>query len=197
MIYYTLKRIGNAEKVPSCKSKGLWAKNLTAPTSCDNILSPSIKWYGDSNFCSVFKESCLKQKKATFSPPNRINIFTVYQLDTWSQDLNSIFTLKRCLFGGVKLAKNADRDKYLYSGYGIGFDSRSENSSLEGSVGKNVIIFGVDISSSVHIGNEKKDILILDIGPTQALDDATLKGEAKYSINFSRSNKKVWFNPEL
>ena len=85
----------------------------------------------------------------------------------------------------------------MYSGYGIGFDSRSENSSLERSVGKNVIIFGVDISSSVHIGNEKKDILILDIGPTQALDDATLTGEAKYSINFSRSDKKVWFNPEL
>ena len=32
------------------------------------------------------------------------------------------FTLKDCLFGGVKLAKNADPDKYVYSGYGIVFD---------------------------------------------------------------------------
>ena len=36
------------------------------------------------------------------------------------------FTLKDCLFGGVKLAKNAEWDKYVYSGYGIGFDSGSE-----------------------------------------------------------------------
>ena len=33
-------------------------------------------------------------------------------------------------------------------------------------VGRNVIIFGVDISSSPHIDNNKKDILILSKGPT-------------------------------
>ena len=42
------------------------------------------------------------------------------------------------------LAKNADPDKYIYTGYVIGFDSRPECSLLDGSVGKNVIIFGVD-----------------------------------------------------
>ena len=35
--------------------------------------------------------------------------FIAYELDTWSRDLNSDFTLKHCLFGGVKLAKNADQ----------------------------------------------------------------------------------------
>ena len=40
------------------------------------------------------------------------------------RDLNSEFTLKYCLFGAVKLTKNADPDKYSYSGYHIGFDSR-------------------------------------------------------------------------
>ena len=39
--------------------------------------------------------------------------------------LNADFTLKDCLFGAVKLTKNADPDKYSYSRYGIGFDSRS------------------------------------------------------------------------
>ena len=38
------------------------------------------------------------------------------------------------LFGSVKLTKNADRDKYKYSGYGIGFDSRSEISFIDGSL---------------------------------------------------------------
>ena len=46
-------------------------------------------------------------------------------------------------------------------------------------------LFGVDISSSVHIDNKKKDILILGKGPTQRLDDdPTLTAESKYSIIF-------------
>ena len=44
---------------------------------------------------------------------------------------------------------------------------------------KNVIIFGADTSSSVHIENKKKDILILGKGATQGLYDSTLKAEAK------------------
>ena len=49
---------------------------------------------------------------------------------------------------------------------------------------KNVIIFGADMSSSVHVDNKGKDILILGERPTQGLDDATLTTETKYSINF-------------
>ena len=40
-------------------------------------------------------------------------------------------------------------------------------------MGKNVIIFGVDISSSANIDNKKKDILILGKGQTQGLADTT------------------------
>ena len=46
------------------------------------------------------------------------------------------------------------------------------------------------MSSSVHIDNKKKDILILGKGLTQGLGDTTLIVEAHYSINFSRSNRK-------
>ena len=49
----------------------------------------------------------------------------MYELDRWSQDLNAKFSLNNCLFGNVKITKNADPNKYSYSGYGIGFDSRS------------------------------------------------------------------------
>ena len=72
----------------------------------------------------------------------------------------------------------------------IGFNSRSEFPLTDGSVGKNVIMFGVDMSSSADIDNKGKDILILDKGPTQGLDDTTLTTEAQYSNNFSRSNRK-------
>ena len=44
-------------------------------------------------------------------------------------------------------------------------------------VGKHVIMFGVYMSSSVHIYNKKKYIFILGVGPTQGLDDSTLTGE--------------------
>ena len=57
-------------------------------------------------------------------------------------------------FRSVKLTKNADLNKYKYRGYTIGFDSRSKFSLPDGSMGKNVIIFGVDMSSSVHIDNK-------------------------------------------
>ena len=49
----------------------------------------------------------------------------------------------------------------------------------DGSMGINVIIFGADISSSVHIGNKNEDVLILGEGPTQGLDSTTLTGETK------------------
>ena len=46
------------------------------------------------------------------------------------------------------------------------------------------------MSSSMHIDNENKDILILGEGPTQELDDATLTAEAKHPINFTQPRKR-------
>ena len=52
-----------------------------------------------------------------------------------------------------------------------------------GGFGKNVLIFRVDISSSVHVGNKEKYILIIYKGPTQGLGNITLTAEAEHSIN--------------
>ena len=57
--------------------------------------------------------------------------------------------------------------------YGVRFDSHTEFSLPDGSMGKNVIIFGADMSSSGHIDNREKDILILGKRPTQGLDGTT------------------------
>ena len=57
-------------------------------------------------------------------------------------------------------------------------------------MGKHVIIFEADISSSVHMDNENKDILIIGEGPIQGLDDAKLTADAKYSINFTQPRKR-------
>ena len=47
------------------------------------------------------------------------------------------------------------------------------------------------MSSSVHVDNKGKDILILGEGPTQGLDDTTLTAEAKYPIMFTQSRKRL------
>ena len=83
-----------------------------------------------------------------------------------SSSHNSDPTLKNCLFGTATLTKNADIDKYKYSGYGNGFDRRSSFSFSSGGFGqniliidiKNILIFGVDMSSSAHIDNKKRHI---------------------------------------
>ena len=77
-----------------------------------------------------------------------------------------------------KPTKNADLHKYKYSGHGIGFHSRSEFLFTDGSMQKNVIIFGANMRSSVHIDNKNKYIIILYNRPTQDLDDATIAAEA-------------------
>ena len=97
-------------------------------------------------------------------------------------------TLENCLFGSVKLTKNADMDKYRCSGYGIGSD-RNTSFSISNEICKNVIIFGVDVGSSTKIDNIKKDILILGRGPTQGLE-STFSAEKLYSINLSKKNTK-------
>ena len=123
---------------------------------------------------------------------NVVNISIVYEVGA-SGSNNSDPTLKNCLFGAVTLTKNADIDKYGYSGYGIGFDRRSSFSFPGGGFGQNVLIFGVDMSSSAHIDNKKKDILVLGKGPTQGLEH-TLTAEKMYSINFTVTKKKFCLN---
>ena len=93
------------------------------------------------------------------------------------------------MFGAVKLRKHIDVDLYKYSGYSIGFDRKGFFSHPSGGNGKNVIIVGVDMSSSSHIDNKKIGILILGKGPTQELE-YTLGAEKMYLINFTKGNTK-------
>ena len=136
-----------------------------------------------------FNGHCLIENNISI-PKTVRNLYILYTLGPQLKNLNTDFTLINCLFGSVKITENVNLDKYKYTGYGIGIDSRSEFLFTDGSYGKNVIIFGADMSSSVHVDNKGKDILILGEGPTQGLDDTTLTAEAKYPINFTQPNKR-------
>ena len=91
------------------------------------------------------------------------------------------------MFGAVKLTKHIDIDQYKYSGYGIGFDNKRFFSTGD-EVGRNVIIFGVGMSSSPHTDNKKKDILILGKGTTQGLEHTNIHRLQKNCIQSTLLN---------
>ena len=92
------------------------------------------------------------------------------------------------------LTKNAIY-KYKYSRYGIGFDRGNVYSFGKG-FGGNLIIFGVDMSSSVHVDNKGKDISVLGKGPTQGLGKHSLTAEKTYSVNFT-DHREILFELAL
>ena len=153
------------------------AEEIIKPlNTSDNSLAPALSYIGYKARVK-FDESCLKQDKIMFTNGKTVNIYIVYEINLWNYVDSSDPTRGNSLFGAVKLVKNADIDKYKYSGYDIGFDTTGTFSFPPGGFGKDIIIFGVDMSSSVHVDNNKKDVLILGEGPTQELDDTTLTAE--------------------
>ena len=139
----------------------------------------------------------MKQENVIFTPNNVGNLFIVYKLDKWLQDLNTDFTVKDCLFGNVKITKNSNPDKYCYSGYEIEFDSCSLFSIPNFDWSKKVTVFGVDMSSSVHIDNENKDILILGKWTTQELENTTLTAETEIFYYSFKITKNILFKSSL
>ena len=148
------------------------------PTFFDNHLLPDINFNGHYLINNIY------------IPKKVINIYISYKLNPWLGNLSTYITLCNCLLGSAKLTKNADLDKCKYTGYSIKFDSRSEFPFADGTKGKNVIIFGADMSSLVHFDNKYKHILIHGEGPTQGLGDTTLTAEPIYPINFTQPNKR-------
>ena len=103
----------------------------------------------------------------------------VYEITNF-HDIDNYPTLTNALFGAVKLTKNADIDKYKHVGCGIGFDGKGFYSYQSGGTGRNVIIFGVAMSSSTKIDNKKKDILVLGKVPSQGLGEHSFSAEKIY-----------------
>ena len=118
-----------------------------------------------------------------------VNIYIVYELI--SSAINIGITLHNCLFGAVKLTRNADIDKCKHSGYGIGFDSSGSFTHPSGGCGRNVIIFGADLSSSKHSNNKTRRILVIGRDFIQGITGTTIYAEKIYSTNFIVDIKKI------
>ena len=110
----------NIEKVTKSDS-------LFSPTFVDHHVLPDI----NSNGRHLIKNNISIAKEA-------INIFISQLVNQWTRDLNTDCTIGSCLLVSVKLTKtkNVNLDKYKYSGYSIGFDSRSKFSFKYINLGK-------------------------------------------------------------
>ena len=87
-----------------------------------------------------------------------VNIYLVY--DAWLRNCTNNFKFKNCLFGATSIVKSIDKEKYVYSGYRTTIGN-SGSWSFDNNTPRNVIIFGVDNSSSSQSDNLKNDFLIL------------------------------------
>ena len=146
--YFKLNSVaGAADYILSWQSKGLSNESIKPPTTTNNSLIPELNYYGTKTRVK-FTRSCLKQSSHILNHKNFVNISIAYELAASSSKFNDP-TIKNCLFGAVTLTKNADIEKYKYFGYGTGFDRRSSFSFTSGGFGKNVLIFGADMITSI------------------------------------------------
>ena len=146
----------NSNWITKWKSKGLSNESFEVVYKTDNTLSPSANYYGD-RVRLRFTGSVLQQKTVTYSQKKVVNFYVVYEIINF-HGIDSYPTLANAVFGAVKLIQNADIYKYRYFVYGIGLDGHGSFSHPNGGIGKNVIIFGVNMNSSTKIGKKNKGI---------------------------------------
>ena len=179
----TWKSIGIFNR--SSNSKYFTSSNMDAVGDASRNL-PNLKNDGRMN---VYLSGNHFQQNVASIPNNGnvINIYCVYKLDPIASSRDTTFTIQNALFGAMQITKTADTSKYDYKGYGICFDERSQfgHTMTEGSRanitnGRNVLIFGADMSFSVHKTNRANHIYVMGDGFTQGIHDTMLYVEKDY-----------------
>ena len=80
------------------------------------------------------------------------NVDIICDLAAWPRYPTNNFKFKNCLFGETSIVKNSDKEKYVYSRFGITFESAGPRCYSNGTA-RNVIIFGVDNSIIFGVDN--------------------------------------------
>ena len=106
-----------------------------------------------------------------------VNIYIVCDLDAWTKKPTDNFKFKNWLFGANSIVKYNDKEKYLYSGYGITFDS-SAAWSFNNDTGRNVIISG----SSSNSDNRKNNFLMLGKSPSSRVNETFVSPEKTLAL---------------
>ena len=192
--------VSNGNYIYYWKSKALSDERINSIKTSYYGITPCLS-YCDTNKIRVkFDGGCLKQDPGSLLNGGIVNVYIVYEKGK-NDNISDCPTLENCLFGAVSLTKNTDIDKYGYSCYGTAFDRQGSFSFPGTRLGKNVIVFGIDMSSSTKIDSRKKDIIILGKGPTQGLEHKkcfrlVLQKETKFclSLNYNKENSYLFVN---
>ena len=119
---------------------GLSVEVIKPRTTSNISLAPTLSYFG--NKIEVKLDGIwLKQDKIIFSHGKTVNIYNLYKIKLQNYVGNSDLVLGNSLFGAVRLIKNADVDKYKYSGCAMKFDAKETFSFLTDGFGKNCIWF--------------------------------------------------------
>ena len=145
-----------------------------------------------------FQHNVLTSNNDHVLDKNLINIYIVYKLDPLASTRDKSYTIQNALFGAMQITKNAtDYDKNNYKGYGICFDERSEfgHAITEGghahtTDARNVLIFGANMSFSVHTTNRANHIYLMGTGLIQGINDTMIYVEKNFYRNFTDFGKK-------
>ena len=168
-----------------------------------NILGIYRKVSEEVKMNVIFSGNYFKENKSIYPIKSVVNIYIVYELDKIKSTRNTDFSIQIFLFGAVKITKDASPSHNKYVGYGICFDEGSNFSSGKITSGKNVIIFGADMSFNNHERNRSKEMYVLGkdfiqgvttVAPTVTTGNKTPKttiyAEKVYKHNFTEPNKK-------
>ena len=187
-------------KISTWKSAGIFYylgnSNMNAVVDASGGL-PDIK--SDARMYVYLSGNHFQQNKVTIpNNDNVINIYCVYEMQPIASSRDTTFTIQNALFEAMQITKNAtDNSKNNYKGYGIYFDERSqfghaitEDGRAHTTNGRNVLIFGVDMSFSVHATNRAINIYGMGGGLAQGIHDTTLYVEKNYWRNYTDPGKK-------
>ena len=160
---------------------------------------PDIK--NDGRLYVYLSGNHFQQNKVIIPNNDVINICCVYEIQPIASSRDTTFTIQNALFGAMQITKNADNSKNNYKGYGICFDERSQfgHTITEGGFthttnGRNILIFGVDMSFSAHATNRANNIYVMGNGLTQGIHDTMLYVEKNYYRNFTDPGKTFVLN---
>ena len=152
---------------------------------------PNMKYSG-YKIGTEFNNTQLVVEQSNYATKT-VNAYFVYDLEDWPKIPLRTFKLKNCMLGATNIVKNSFKGKYVYSGYGIAFDGKG-SWSFGNDLARNLVIFGVDNSSSSHTYNHKNMFLVLGKEDTFGINGSIGAPEKKFSINFSKSKTQFFLS---
>ena len=113
-----LNKVKGTDYVLNWKSNGVYNFKLKLLYT---IVLHSIKLFG-YRMRRKFDEDPLAVEQSNYLT-KLANFFIVYEFNAWPRSPTNNFAFTNCLSGATNVVKNSDKEKCVYSGYGITFDS--------------------------------------------------------------------------